>query len=61
MTKQTDGRLRLQLDICLFGWFLYRHKRLNLNGVVSYFVKKGDINVEQKRNVMAHGNARVEK
>jgi len=21
MAKQADGRLRLQLDFCLFGWF----------------------------------------
>ena len=39
MAKQIDGRLRIQLVLCMVGWFLYRHKRLTVNGVVGYFVK----------------------
>jgi len=39
MAKQTDGRLSLQLDI-FGGLVLYRHKRLTVNGVISYFVRK---------------------
>ena len=42
MAKQTAGRLRLQLDFCLFGWFLYRHNRLTVNRAVRCFVRKGD-------------------
>jgi len=37
MAKHFDGRL--QLAVCLVGWFLYRQKRLTVNGVVRYFVK----------------------
>jgi hypothetical protein len=45
MAKQTGGRLRLHLVLWLFIWFLNRHKRLAVNGVVRYFVKKGDSNL----------------
>jgi len=39
MAKEIDGRLRLQLDLWLVGWFLYGYKSLTVNGVVRYFVK----------------------
>ena len=45
MAKQTDGRLRLQLDCCLFDLFLCRNMRLTVNGFVKCFVEEGDSNV----------------
>jgi len=41
MPKQTDGRLILQFELCLFGWVLHRQKKQTVNGVVRYFVRKG--------------------
>ena len=47
LNRQRDLSVFSQLFVCSVG-VLYRHNRLTVNGVVTYFVKKGDSNLRQR-------------
>jgi hypothetical protein len=62
MAKGIDGRLSFLLALWMISWFLYRHKRLTVNGFVRCFVKEGDSNLlqpdEQKQEAVQQTNSR---